>query len=268
MSHPGAGDVHHDPAWYPDHDDLPGQRRRIDEREWDVLVVLDDCRWDYFSLVDDEVEMVRTPAEEATPDWTTRTWDRDGWEDVTYVSGNPFTTYARDEDRFGVTLEERVDTYVEAFRGEDDSAWDDLLHCTRPDWMTDLALEYLDSEGPPLVVHYLQPHLPYIGNVGVRARHRAPFVPERETGDDLLDTTSPAYALFHDGELSGSLLRHAYLENLKLVWRASERLRRRIRDDGLDGIVTADHGEVLGPDRWGHGPPHDPRARIVPWLRL
>ncbi|WP_327054024.1 hypothetical protein [Halomicrococcus gelatinilyticus] len=268
MSRPGAGDGYHDPAWYPALGEVPSQRARIERREWDVLTVLDDCRWDYLTLVDEAAEMVRTPAEEATPDWTTRTWDREGWEDVTYISGNPFTTYAREAERFGVVLEERVGTYVEAFRGDDDSACNDLLHCTRPDRMTDLALAYLDGEGPPLVVHYLQPHVPYVGDVGVQGRHREPFVPDRETGDDLLDTVCPAVTLFREGEVSGSLLRHAYLENLKLVWRESERLRRRIYASDLTGVVTADHGEVLGPDRWGHGRPEDPRARIVPWLRI
>jgi hypothetical protein len=45
------------------------------------------------------------------------------------------------------------------------------------------------------------------------------------------------------------MYRAAYLENLKLVWKKAEILR-----DRFDKVITtADHGEVLGPDSFGHG---------------
>ncbi|WP_266081623.1 alkaline phosphatase family protein [Haladaptatus caseinilyticus] len=106
-----------------------------------------------------------------------------------------------------------------------------------------------------LIIHYLQPHQPYIGPTGRERFKVSPGL--RET--------------LQQSDVNDELLRTAYQENLDLVLDSVADLL-----PSLEGrtIVTADHGEMLGergrpvPVRtYGHfsGLYHDELV-TVPWL--
>ena len=81
-----------------------------------------------------------------------------------------------------------------------------------------------------LVIHYMQPHTPYIGSTGRE------YFPEFRVRSDL-DRVNAS------GEIDTEKLRAAYRENLELVVDEVGSLL-----EALDGktVVSADHGEMLG----------------------
>lgn len=222
-------------------DGLPKSPELLDEVDWDVVCIFDACRWDAFEEVCSSSEPVTSPVTH-TFEWIKQVWCNDeyDWSDVTYLSGNLMTTAVEDDEGFSDSIENHVASHMQYFENGD--VFDDLLGTTRPRELTTRALHDTD---PPFVVHYLQPHSPFIGNIHLNVT--SPF------DETVLPVTggkrSREAQLVNEGHVSVEMYRAAYLENLKLVWKESERLR-----DEYDRVITtADHGEVLGPDEFSHG---------------
>lgn len=118
---------------------------------------------------------------------------------------------------------------------------------------TDYAIAaHREFEPEKLIVHYMQPHQPYIAPAMSQGRemtdlHRNPF--------ETLKSTSS----FDD-------VWNAYVDNLRYVLDDVRRLLENIDADTV--IISSDHGELFG--EWGlyshHvGIPH-PDLRQVPWV--
>lgn len=130
-----------------------------------------------------------------------------------------------------------------------------------PEAVTKRARNVLD-EFPQkrVVIHYVQPHTPYLGTLG-----REQFEPGRNLQDI---GTDPAF--------DRDLINEAYHENLKLVLSSVEELLDTAGPDIGRIVVSSDHGELLGerlwplPVRqWGHIPSfHHPILVQVPWQRF
>lgn len=108
-----------------------------------------------------------------------------------------------------------------------------------------------------LIVHYLQPHAPYIG----------------QTGQDLPTDYLNFWNSWKAGEFSVDLetVRQAYRENIELVIPHIQTLLNSLQGKT---IITADHAELLGErdapipiKRYGHGE-HTYISELVevPWL--
>ncbi len=172
-------------------DSLPPQKPL--ERDWDVLVVLDAARYDVFESIygeylDGELTKVRSPGS-ATPEWATRTFT--GSHELTYLSGNPFINslgIPLNELKWGAsagyewTATDHIDTIVDLWQEE----WDDDLGAITPQAVTEAALDRVEAgyDGR-LVVHYLQPHAPFIqeGTGRKMKRIKAGFDDVPETGN-------------------------------------------------------------------------------------
>lgn len=253
---------HSDEAYPHDYGDLPSQKDYIEERDWDWLLVFDACRWDALDTVlGRPVEPVDTPGHFSTPDWISSVWYQDGWEDVTFVSGNPMTTALTNFDGYpDETLHEYVGEYVEAF----DTHWDNIDKTCRPDDLTKLATQY----DPPVVVHYVQPHTPFIGDLSLNLSSRAERLAEEWNLDFEEDTGgSDFYQFVENGYIAPELVRAAYMANLELVLRESSNFWKQPEKFGKV-VITADHGEKLGPDHWSHGGPDRNESRVVPWVEF
>ncbi len=72
--------------------DAPGSERDISERDWDVLVIVDGCRFDtYDGVVGEDVEKDFTKASK-TKIFMKENFSDGDWSDTVYVSANPFTS--------------------------------------------------------------------------------------------------------------------------------------------------------------------------------
>ena len=118
----------------------------------------------------------------------------------------------------------------------------------------------------PILVHYLQPHSPYIGS---------PPLAMSRWGRGTCYLSKRCHDLVHpdravaDGRVSWPEVREAYLGNLRLAWDAVLALAREM--EGRRIVVTSDHGELLGEHggKFGHEANwREPQLYEVPWLEL
>lgn len=236
------------------------QLQLLRETDWDALLVLDACRADCFREVCLKgAETVRSPGV-CTAQWIAAAGPTLLERGALYFSANPVVD--REVARRGLDLE-----LVSVW----DRHWGRFTRhrvpSVHPMSVNGVVLTHEEMgllKGRPAVVHYLQPHSPYIGEAPLamarwgRSRH--------EFGRACHALPRPDSAA-RRGKLNWEVLRRAYGANLRLAWNAALMLAR-----SLSGrvVVTADHGELLGEDgRFGHEGHwrHDALLQ-VPWLEL
>lgn len=219
---------------------------KVLSQDWDNLVILDACRYDLFEDVNhipgrlEAVDSLGTH----TGEFMERNFGGGSFDDIVFVSANP-TPSEHDISFHGVE-----------HLWEDH--WDEELHTVHPKSVTEQALA-AQSEYPNkrLIIHYLQPHYPFIGQAG-RQFH------DRE-GYTMLDESNNVWMRLRRGELSKQHIWELYRENLEVTLPHVERLV-----EGLRGrtVVTSDHGNAFGEmDVYGHPSKTyiEPLQR-VPWL--
>jgi hypothetical protein len=282
---------------------MPPAQRLLDA-DWDYCVVLDACRYDVFADVygdyfDGEVEKRRSPGS-STPEWASRTFT--GEHDIAYFSGNPFINdlgIPLVDLEWGAscnyewTANQHLSHVVDVWK----HGWDDDLGTVPPDGIETAFDQYrhLADEAERTVIHYMQPHAPYLrrGN-GRKLEHIQKSMRRRADGDDggsvldpILDRVRPKVEGYLDGnglaqmvglwlelDLEGLLTDGTrqtamtyHEENLRI---ALESVASMV--DDLEGtvVVTADHGEAFGEHGvWEHHiETHIPPLVEVPWLEL
>jgi hypothetical protein len=177
--------------------------------------------------------------------------------ETAYVSGNPYLTPVfENKDHppveqpipFGPTDYNVVDPDDFLFLDEVRKyGVDEEYHCVLPRTMTDRAVDVARSLDPDrLIVHYMQPHEPHIGEE--HGLGQSVFVPLRK------------------GEITRQEAWDSYLESLRLVLDELEVLLTNV--DAEKVVITADHGEAFGEfGFYAHqiGCPL-PAVRNVPWI--
>lgn len=201
-------------AWNPDGVDLI-------KEDWDTLIILDACRYDYYLEVADLPGKIRSITSRGSTSTEFMRGNFTGKElhDVVYVSANGFYGRLREEIQSDVFM--HVQLYSREWR-------DEYGISTSPNTVTEQTLQVLEEHPDKrFIVHYLQPHQPYLGEFG-----RKTF----DFGGDLRDTIQRSNATVEE-------VRKAYRENLQLVIDEVKDLL-----DQIDGktVITADHGEMLG----------------------
>jgi len=221
------------------------------ERSWDVLVVLDGCRADLLAAVaaDDAflpaVGSIRSVGSSSS-EWLENTFrGHPETERTTMVTANTWTDRYLDADAFAALDE--VWKY----------AWNDEHRTIPPAAVTDRAIAHArDTDPDRLVVHYMQPH--------------HPFIPDPLDGDDGLvragshNSTENPWVALRQNAVSVDRVWEAYRANLEYVLDDVRSLCENV--DGRVAI-TADHGNLFG--EWGlYGHPMEtpvPALITVPW---
>jgi len=224
------------------------------DREWDVLVVLDACRPGALKAVAPDVEFIENVGRmrsvgSCSSEWMENTFDPTTREDsvarTAVVTGNTWTDRYLDADAF--------DALDEVWK----YAWDEDLGTVPADAVTDRAIATArEGDHDRLVVHYMQPHHPFVG--------------EPLEGDSGMARTSrersacSPWVLLRRGEADPDRVWDAYLANLEYALASVGTLL-----ENVDGrvAVTADHGNLFG--EWGlYGHPMYvpvPALLSVPW---
>lgn len=274
------------------------KKQPIYKEDWDYLIVLDACRYDYFERIhkdylDGDLEKKRSRGSHTT-EWLEKTFTKE-IKDVTYISTNPHvnglgkpikeTSGYNSNWRATEVFDEVVDVWA------DDELWNDNLGTVLPEDVNKAALE--NNSTNRLIIHYIQPHEPYLGlqdeSYHWQGKERAESNKNNRLKDTILrKVVKPFFHLFSKKtqfkikksigeELStlqrlvvegeGEKLQELYEENLRTVFEAVKDLTEK-----LDGkiIITSDHGEAFGEDgEWGHSRGVDiPILRTVPWFEV
>lgn len=235
--------------------------------DW-LLIVLDACRYREFAELAPKVfdgDLTQAVAEgRNTFEYVRLCWP-DTYPDVTYVSGAvPInsTQIDFDDQHFqslydGYVPKKHIGRIVDAWS----SQWDMSLGVV-PAWgVTEEAMKHLDTS--QLVVHYFQPHAPYIGVEQALGHHdNENAKPNRGEPID-----APLWQRIKRGEISNTRLRELYQSNLELALAEAAKLVEATTHDRI--VVIADHGEALGEwNVYSHPRREHPKIRIIPWLEV
>jgi len=218
------------------------------ERNWDVLVVLDACRYDMYREVVGSCDALDSVASTSTV-WMDTTFGPAYDAEVAgtaYVSANPYS-HRLDPARFGLLDHVWADH------------WDDDLGTIPAEPVTDHGIAVARSgRYDRVILHYMQPHFPFIGD-----GHRLGRLGRGGFGLGEDDSRN-VWRMIERDELDREAVVEAYYANLAYVFESVETLLSNV--DGTVAI-TADHGNALGEfGMWGHRAhvPIEPLRR-VPW---
>jgi hypothetical protein len=207
--------------------------------EWDTVLLLDACRYDLFETVYEDRGLPgtlgeRTSLQSGTPGYLAENFAGDSFHDTVYVTANPYVETELPEDTFHAVDHVWRD------------AWDEAADTVRPEVVAERALDAADRyPDKRLIVHFNQPHTPFIGEEQVAGRGMGAIrqTAMDESGPDPRDRLQTPFERLGAGDLSYAEVWRAYLSNLEVAWDSVERLLTEL--DGLTA-VTADHGNAMG----------------------
>jgi len=237
------------------------QYELIHSSKWDVLLILDACRADFFEQLYPKylsAERYSRALSRGCPTqiWFARTFPG-RYEDIAYLSGNPYiSSLPAAKKVVGFLASERFLVVDDVFTW----GWESVDGIeTVPPWRVNEAVRRwrcLLEEGYRIIAHYMQPHSPYIGRVKLDIGSFKAAV-KQALGEVFRE---PKPMVRHE------LLREAYMCNLELALQYVSELLVELR--GYKVAVTSDHGELLGENgRVGHLD-DSPELRVVPWLEV
>lgn len=233
-----------------------GESTDVMSEDWDNLVLLDAARFDYFGDLNTIGGSLRKEVSRGKKSWEfiERNFvDRD-LHDTVYVTANPFST----------DIPAGTFHYVDHLHAR---AWDERIGTVQPEDVVEAAVEAHNKyPNKRLIVHYMQPHRPYLGETAEMLRERLDL-----QGYGQHDEGIQIWGAVKQRDVTLEEIRTAYAESLEFALASIDELL-----DGLSGksVVTSDHGEMLG-ERvfpftsrvWGHMEGFDtPTLREVPWL--
>ena len=218
----------------------PAGRSRVVDREWDTLLLLDACRYDLFEAalgdhpLPGELSMRRSMAS-GTPGYLAANFAGGTFHDVVYVTANPY-----------VSTELPAGTFHEVVPVWRDG-WDDELATVPPETVAEAAREAA-AEHPDkrLVVHFNQPHTPFIGEERIEGRGMA-NLRARAVGEGRATDARTPFERLGAGELDRETVWRAYRSNLD---RALPVVGSLLEEFGGLTAVTSDHGNALGERAW------------------
>lgn len=199
--------------------------------EWDTLIILDACRYDLFADVNTlEGDLsARFSMGSSSPEFFERNFAGQQFHDTVYVTANPFITQLPPETFHAV---------IHAY----ETAWNDEHQTVMPDAMTELLLDAHNTYPDKRIIgHYMQPHYPFLGELGRDIDHRG-YHPESKGQADL-ETSIWHQLQFGETDATRNEVVAAYRENLELVLPYIRDLLAEI--DGK-AVITADHGNLIG----------------------
>ena len=227
----------------------------IFEREWDLLIVLDACRYDELVAVEPELDVDWQVKPTRSIDTATFRWlpgtfrvmpDNDH---VAYITANPYSKRFESKDI------PEPDTLDEVWR----YAWDEETGTVLPRPVTDRAILTGRNENHDrVIVHYLQPHAPFLDrSIGVESSHF-----DIEDDDDGIGI----WAQVQRGDIPRDEAIQGYRENLRRVIEDVELLLTNF--DAETAVITSDHGEAFGEKGiYGHPAAVDINSlTTVPWV--
>jgi len=240
----------------------------VTDRDWDNLIILDACRYDYFKTENPFDELPEKIISHGSESWEYMEHNFDSKElhDTVYVTANPWM----------VKLSDNTFHHIEPLLED----WDAETGTILPKTVADTAIK-TNGEYPnkKLIVHFMQPHVPWIGqtankirkNVNIRGmnpHHGHNMITNKNIDErDGINT----FDAVKEGLISHKDMKQAYAETLRTALSIIEDL---ICDLNGKSVITSDHGEHLGEKafpfslrRYGHRQnTWSPELRCVPWL--
>lgn len=232
------------------------------DRDWDNLVLLDACRYDMFAEISEllgELSQVQSPGS-CTIEFLRGSIAGRELHDTVYVTGNP--VYYRNRAQIDAEFHHVVNVWQE-------EGWDEehgtVLPKTMEKYAREAAAEFPNKR---LLIHYIQPHYPFIGSGTLFDKNQLHVDPESRSEEQVR-----FWFQIFTGELdvSAEEIWDAYNLNLEHALKSVERL---LPDLPGRTVVSSDHGNMIGErsfplpiTEWGHPCGlYCSQLTSVPWL--
>lgn len=208
----------------------------IFEKDWDNLIILDACRYDIFEQLASlpgktEYRYSKAPA---TYQFIPANFKDRSLLDTVYVGANSWYLKLKED------INSEIYKFINLQENNDSIEWiNQDLRVPTPQTVSKHAKRAASNhQNKRLIVHFLQPHHPYIG-------------PTAE--ENFVQNSSSLLDVIEQSHISISQLRRAYCETLSTVLPEVEVLLSELNGKT---VVTSDHGEMLG-DRHDYFPIRD-----------
>jgi len=203
----------------------------IMKKKWDVCIILDACRYDYFERIYREF-LPKGILTKERGNINTTYWLRDNfidYYDIIYVSGHPGINSLGVPFFRGWNARNKFKKVIDAW----DEGWMDSIGTVDPQHVTKCALEVLEKwPHERMIIHYMQPHTPY---------RLKPF---RSEFFGMLDDVKRAVNFErYYSQFPLEQIKYWYEDNLRWVL---GQIPPVIEQASGIIVITADHGEVLG----------------------
>jgi len=201
---------------------------------------------------------VNSPAS-CTEEWLPAVWG--GYYDLTYISSNPYVNSIGRPCRDYVA-KDHFKRIIDVWK----FGWCEKLGTVPPSAVNEVAMNMTNRS--TLVIHYAQPHWPYIGKTKILyPRPMSPLERARKPNilQHLLNRLKRKILTWQ--VLRSGKLRDAYFDNLRLVL---EYVTKLIPHLNGKVVITADHGDLLGEHErlWHPCEINHPVLREVPWFEV
>ena len=151
--------------------ELDGKTKNVLEEDWDYLIILDACRFDFFkdlyrNYLDGDLKKAISPAT-TTMMWLNRVF-KDFYEDIVYVSANPYINSKIEvRDQYGFKFDGKKHFFKVADVWK--FGWDKQLGTVPPNSVNDAIFKIKGNyKNKRFILHYMQPHEPYISTDYIR----------------------------------------------------------------------------------------------------
>lgn len=229
-------------------------------KDWDNLILLDACRYDIFNqhtTLDGQLAQVVSRGNYSFG-FMKENFSGENYHETVYVTANPF--YEKLENDNFYTVIPVIDE------------WDSQTGTVLPNDVTEQAIKAANRyPNKRLIVHYMQPHLPHLGDI-------AQDINTDITGWDKYKTNQKKsknkegitmWEAYRRDIISKEQLRQSYIQTLNIVESGVQNLTNHITGKT---VVSSDHGENLGEkyfwnETFGHRQ-DTKECRLVPWLEL
>lgn len=210
-----------------------GQHERLSADDWDVVVVLDACRWDTLRKVTTwPVDFTYSPGS-ATPQWLDIAEETRVFEDSYIVTAN--------------AQYESVELGQAELYKIWETNWNARLGTVLPEPVLTKADQLLESGKRPVVAHLLPPHAPYVAKVGDTWIPAFPDTDiwQRNPNTNDEEKLSPQVAMAR-GHINLNRARLAYVASVESTYSEVATYISDWVSDDLTVVLTADHGETFG----------------------
>lgn len=217
-----------------------GSGCHVMKENWDTLILLDACRYDVFSEVIEQTDLggelnSRISLGSTSEEFLQRNFARGTFHDTVYVNTNPYLPQLNLDTG---TFHSVIDLLTK---------WDEDSQTIHPETVVSAALDAHDEfQNKRIIVHFMQPHVPFIGDLGDEISAKGwTVIPGDAGGQGTNDRT--VWQRLRDRStgdgLDEKLVWEAYRENLEVVLSHVTTLV-----DALDGkiVLSSDHGNLAG----------------------
>jgi hypothetical protein len=232
------------------------------DQKWEVCIIFDACRFDLFkkyNILNGVLEKAYSPGS-STSEWFLKSFKGRYFPNITYISANPMVSNVLVKKRLGkLPFNKIIDLWKEG--------WSEEKGTVLPSIVNEVAQNIINKSDDKVIIHYLQPHYPFIGKYSLQDENMKKFRERIWKNKDKDDYQSSPWAEAKRGSLDLMKLIKAYESNVEFILKETKEF---ISSLSKNVYVTSDHGNAYGTfGAYGHPSNfHIPETIEVPLLKI